>query len=71
MSEEWTEMGSGVFYRVEGDELIVKMDLRGNYGPSKSGKTICVASTGGNKEIEGTKFKRKLGLNLFRSPKDE
>ena len=30
---------------VEGDTLIIKVDLTKDFGPSKSGKTIIVAST--------------------------
>ncbi len=36
---------------VEGETLILKVDLSKDFGPSKSGKTIIVASTEGNVTI--------------------
>ena len=50
----------------DGDLLIRIRDFRNaNHGPSKSGKTITVASTKGNIDFEGV----KLGLNCYRYPK--
>ena len=45
--------------------LIIKVDLNKNFGPSKSGKTIIIASTEGNVSIghDGT---TKLGLNIYK-----
>ena len=52
--------------QLNGDELTIKVDLSKDFGPSKSGKTISVASTQGNIEIEG-KPGYKLGLNIYKS----
>jgi hypothetical protein len=49
---------------VEGDRLSVSVDLSVELGPSKSGKTIMIASTGGNQLVFGRE--EKIGLNVYR-----
>ncbi len=51
---------------IEGDSLIIKIDLTKDFGESKSGKTIIVASTEGNVTVPGRK--EKVGLNVYRYP---
>ena len=51
---------------VEGDTLIIKVDLSKDFGQSKSGKTIIVASTEGNVSVPGRQ--EKLGLNVYWYP---
>ncbi|MGO9567759.1 MAG: hypothetical protein ACLP5H_09485 [Desulfomonilaceae bacterium] len=51
---------------VHGDNLTISVDLSKEFGPSKSGKTIIVASTEGNKTIPGRI--EKIGLNVYRQP---
>ena len=51
---------------VEGDTLIIKVDLSKDFGPSKSGKTIIVASTEGNATVQGRE--ERVGLNVYRYP---
>ncbi len=51
---------------VETDTLTMKVDLSQEFGPSKSGKTIIVASTEGNIAIPGRS--EKIGMNIYRSP---
>jgi len=41
------EAGTNVSYEVKNNTLMIKVDLTQNHGPSKSGKTNIVASTGG------------------------
>lgn len=53
--------------KVEGDTLIIKVDLTKEFGPSSSGKTVIVASSEGNQTIE-YKDGYKLGLNVYRKP---
>lgn len=50
--------------RVAGDLLTVTIDLSKEFGASKSGKTIIVASTEGNKSVPGRD--EKIGLNVYR-----
>ena len=53
-------------YEVKDDKLIIEIDLTKEFGPSKSGKTITVASTRGNQKIDGTDV--VMGLNLYKYP---
>jgi hypothetical protein len=49
------------------DRLVIEIDLTKSYGPSKSGKTIIIASTSGNASIPGeNKEGIKVGLNVFK-----
>jgi len=51
---------------VEKETLIIKVDLSKDFGPSKSGKTIIVASTEGNATVPGRE--ERVGLNVYRYP---
>ena len=51
---------------VEGETLIIKVDLSKDFGPSKSGKTIIIASTEGNVSVP--ERVEKIGLNVYRYP---
>lgn len=42
----------------EGSEIVIRFDKRGNFGPSKSGKTNIVASTSGFVDVGG------IGISL-------
>jgi hypothetical protein len=50
---------------VEGNILIMKVDLTKDFGPSSSGKTIIIASTEGNVAVDGHEA-AKVGLNVYR-----
>jgi hypothetical protein len=49
---------------VQGDSLEIAIDLSKEFGSSKSGKTIIVASTEGNQLIYGRE--EKIGLNVYK-----
>lgn len=49
---------------VKDNILTVKIDLNQDFGPSKSGKTISVASTLGNKKVPG-KDDVFIGVNVY------
>ena len=51
---------------VKGDKLLITIDLSKKGKKSASGKTIVIASTRGNKAIEGTDV--TMGLNLYKYP---
>lgn len=53
-----------VAYNIDGDLLTIKVDLSKELGRSKSGKTMIVASTGGNVDIGHSGI--KLGLNMYK-----
>ena len=50
--------------KINGDILTITVDLAKDHGPSKSGKTIIIASTQGNKPIGTTGA--VIGLNIYR-----
>ncbi|MHA1231182.1 MAG: hypothetical protein ACTSRP_07610 [Candidatus Helarchaeota archaeon] len=53
-------------YELDGDILILKIDLSKELGESKSGKSIIIASTRGNKRIK--EYEKKtvmIGLNCY------
>ncbi len=56
-----------VEFEVQEDILIIKVDLSKEFGPSKSGKTVIVASTEGNKTLPGRS--EKIGLNVYKDVK--
>ena len=61
-------VGSNVQYTVQGDKLIIEVDLSQRGTPSKSGKTLVIASTQGNKRLvneDGNEI-ITLGLNAYR-----
>ncbi|NLI75283.1 MAG: hypothetical protein GX442_02430 [Candidatus Riflebacteria bacterium] len=49
---------------VEGNILVIKVDLTKDYGASSSGKSVIVATTEGNYTIPGRE--EKIGLNVYR-----
>ena len=49
---------------VDGNTLVIKVDLTKEFGPSASGKTIIIASTEGNQSVRGRD--EKIGLNVYR-----
>ncbi|MFX0090729.1 MAG: hypothetical protein ACFFBD_03110 [Candidatus Hodarchaeota archaeon] len=57
-------VGKNITYRIEGDKLIIEIDLSKRFGESKSGKSITIASTEGNKSLEGRE-EIKIGLNCY------
>jgi len=50
---------------VEGNTLIIKVDLSKEFGPSSSGKTIIISSTEGNVSVP-TREDIKVGLNVYK-----
>lgn len=51
--------------QVVGDRLVIEVDLTQDVGPSKSGKTILIATTEGNAPCPG-RDDVKIGLNVYR-----
>ena len=47
----------------QGTTLTLTIDLSKSQGPSKSGKSIVIATTGGNKEIAPGIY---MGVNIYR-----
>jgi len=51
--------------QLDGDTLVIKVDLTKDFGESKSGKSITIASTEGNVAVPGHE-EIKIGLNVYR-----
>jgi hypothetical protein len=51
---------------VSGNTLTITVDMAQSFGPSKSGKTVVIATTEGNITIPGTES--KIGLNIYKYP---
>ena len=51
--------------RIEGNKLVLEIDLSKSFGSSSSGKSLIVASTQGNVSVPGREDV-KLGLNVYR-----
>jgi len=51
---------------IDNDILTIKVDLSKNYGPSKSGKTIIIATTEGNAQIADRE--EVIGMNIYKRP---
>jgi hypothetical protein len=54
-----------VEFEVEGDQLIIRIDLNQELGVSSSGKSVIIATTGGNVAVPGWEAV-KVGLNVYR-----
>ena len=50
---------------VNGNTLTIKVDLSKDFGETKSGKSISIASTDGNVSIPGND-EIKIGVNVYR-----
>ena len=55
-------------WEVKDGKLIIEIDLTKEFGLSKSGKTVTIASTRGNQKIEGTDA--VIGLNVYKYPEN-
>jgi len=54
--------------KLEGNTLVITVELSKTYGPSASGKSEVIASTGGNISVPGQELV-KVGLNVYRPQK--
>jgi hypothetical protein len=62
MAEKLTTKENNIKVAVDGDILVLRIDLSKNFGKSKSGKSVIVASSKGNKEVVDGFI---LGLNIY------
>ncbi|TAJ43611.1 hypothetical protein [Methanofollis fontis] len=51
--------------KVDGDRLVITVDLSQEFGASKTGKSITIASTEGNVSVPGRE-EIKIGVNVYR-----
>jgi len=52
-------------FEVQGDQLMIVIDLSQEQGESASGKSVIIATTGGNVSVPGHEAV-KIGLNVYR-----
>lgn len=52
-------------FEVQGDQLMIAIDLSQELGQSSSGKSVIIATTGGNVSVPGHE-EVKIGLNVYR-----
>ncbi len=50
--------------KTDGNKLTITVDLSKENGPSRSGKTMIIATSSGNQKIDGTDA--VIGLNVYR-----
>ena len=51
--------------KLNGNQMVITVDITKEFGPSKSGKSITIASTEGNVSIPDNED-IKIGLNIYR-----
>lgn len=51
---------------IQGDIMTIEVDMSKDFGPSKSGKTIIIASTEGNITPDDAPDSVKMGLNIYK-----
>ena len=66
LCEEFTKLKNVNIVVDQDNILTIKVDLNENYGPSKSGKSIVIASTEGNMALDGELSSIKIGLNVYK-----
>jgi hypothetical protein len=55
-----------VEFELEGDFLVIRVDLSQELGESSSGKSVIIAPTSGNVAVPGREAV-KVGLNVYRT----
>lgn len=60
-------IGQNITAEVQNSILTLTIDLSKRFGPSASGKTIMVATSGGNQKIDGG-YGVIIGLNAYVKP---
>lgn len=63
------EHGNNVHAEIKGNKLTLEIDLTKDFGKSKSGKTVSIASTKGNVRLQTDKGKEVvIGVNCYKYP---
>ncbi len=58
-------MKQNVEFEVQGEQLVIVVDLSKELGTSSSGKSVIIATTSGNVSVPGYEDV-KVGLNVYR-----
>ena len=59
-----TKVGTNIDLEVEGDTLLIRVNLKETHGITTSGKSVKIASSEGNISVPGRE-NIKLGLNVY------
>ena len=59
------ELGQNAQYSINGNELVIRIDLSKEFGRSASGKTTIIATSRGNQTLPGD-TPVTIGLNVYR-----
>ncbi len=59
-----TKVGTNIDLEIEGDTLLIRVNLKETHGVTTSGKSIKIASSEGNVPLPGHE-EIKLGLNIY------
>lgn len=59
------DLGQNIKAEIKGDKLIIEVDLSKRGGPSRSGKSITIATTSGNQKIVTEQGTVVIGLNIY------
>ncbi len=65
MAQTKQTVGQNVEMSLDGNKLIIIVDLSKTFGVSGSGKSQIIASTGGNVSVPGNESV-KIGVNVYR-----
>ncbi len=65
LEAERKKLKQNVEFEIEGDQLVIRVDLSQELGVSSSGKSVIIATTGGNVAVPGWEAV-KVGLNVYR-----
>jgi len=60
------DLGKNILYSISGTKLTLVIDLAQDFGPSKSGKSVIIATTSGNKTMKYGDKEIKVGINIYR-----
>ena len=62
-TQDLGDLGKNLQATIEGDELVIRINLTERLGESSTGKSITVATTSGNQKVEGTDV--VIGINAY------
>lgn len=65
-AENVGDLGKNLQYNIEGDQLVIRINLNERHGASASGKTTIVATSSGNQKVPGTEV--IIGINAYVKP---
>lgn len=65
-----SDLGKNVQAEVKGDKLVLTVDLSVKGEASKSGKSLVIGSTQGNKKVQHDGEDISIGLNVYKKKGD-